>query len=182
MRRFYIVLLAIVCLVFLFDACAKKQPVKTGPEREGADVEKVEEGTPRIDKPTLSEEELFEKQDLGEMNRQEYLKTVYFDFDKYFIRDDMKPNLQRNADWMLKFPSVIVSVEGHCDERGTIEYNMALGERRAKAARDYLVSLGVPSIRLQTISYGKSKPLVKDAAAEDEHANNRRAEFVIIKK
>jgi len=182
MRRFYIILLAIVCLVFLFDACAQKQSVKTGPDGGVSDVEKVEEGTPRIDKPTLSEEELFEKQTLGEMNRQGYLKTIYFDFDKYFIRDDMKPNLQQNADWLLKFPSVIVSIEGHCDERGTIEYNMALGERRAKAARDYLVSLGVPSIRLQTISYGKSKPLAKDAVTEDEHSQNRRAESVIIKK
>jgi peptidoglycan-associated lipoprotein len=129
----------------------------------------------------LTEEEIFQRQTLEELNKKGYLKRVHFDFDKYFIRDDMKPVLQSNAEWMLKHPSVVVSIGGHCDERGTEEYNMALGEKRALSAKQYLVSLGVPGDRLRTVSYGKTKPLVR-GVDDESYYMNRRDEFIIIKK
>ena len=108
-------------------------------------------------------------------------RKINFDFDMYTIREDMKPVMQANANWLLKFASVEVLVEGHCDEKGTIEYNIALGEKRAEAARNYLVSLGLNAAKVKIISYGKSKPLVQ-GVDEATYFQNRRAEFVITKK
>ncbi len=84
---------------------------------------------------------------------------VFFDFDRSNIRADQRPVLQRQAEWMGRFPDVRVQVEGHTDERGTREYNLALGQRRANAARDVLVASGVNGARITTISYGKDRPL-----------------------
>ena len=85
-------------------------------------------------------------------------KDIYFDFDKYDVREDAKAVLQSVASWLLKNTSAKILIEGHCDERGTNEYNLALGDRRAKAVRDYLVALGIASNRVETISYGEEKP------------------------
>jgi peptidoglycan-associated lipoprotein len=93
----------------------------------------------------------------------------------------MKSILERNAEWLLKYPNVEISIEGHCDERGTVEYNMALGEKRAYTARKYLENLGVPIEKMRIVSYGKSKPLVK-GVDEASHFKNRRDEFIITKK
>jgi peptidoglycan-associated lipoprotein len=179
MKKIYIVLLITLLVVFFFESCKKK--VKTEPVREPVKVEKVDETTPRIDKPFLTEEQIFEKKNLEELNAEANLLKIHFDFDKYDIIDDMKPILHRNADWLLKHPSVVITIEGHCDERGTIEYNMALGEKRAKNTRDYLESLGVTGLRMQVVSYGKNKPVVR-GVDEQTHYQNRRSEFVIIKK
>lgn len=181
-RTFFVLLLMCLALSLVLFVGSCKKRVTTEPITEPEPVEKVDEKAPRIERPTLTEEELFEKQTLDEINRQGYLQRIHFDFDKYYIREDMKPILQKNGDWLLKFSTVIITIEGHCDERGTIEYNMALGERRAKAAMNYLVSLGVPTVRINTISYGKSKPLIPGASSEDDHFKNRRAEFIIVKK
>ncbi len=110
-----------------------------------------------------------------------YLKTVNFDFDKYEIRADARDILTKNAEWLKKYPSVKFVIEGHCDERGTAQYNMALGEKRANAAKDYLVSLGVDTGRISTISYGKERPLV-EGGNEEAWAKNRRAQFVVTAK
>jgi peptidoglycan-associated lipoprotein len=99
--------------------------------------------------------------------------TVHFDFDKYDVLDNDKGTLQRQAAWLSKYPSVRVTVEGHCDERGTREYNLALGARRANAVKEYLVSLGVSSARVDTISYGKEHPICTESN-EDCWAQNRR--------
>jgi peptidoglycan-associated lipoprotein len=99
--------------------------------------------------------------------------TVHFDFDKYDVMDNDKGTLQRQAAWLSKYPSVRVTVEGHCDERGTREYNLALGARRANAVKEYLVSLGVSSARVDTISYGKEHPICAESN-EDCWAQNRR--------
>jgi len=107
-------------------------------------------------------------------------KDIHFDYDKYDIREDAKPILKSLADHLIKNSAEKLLIEGHCDERGTNEYNLALGDRRAKAAKDYLVSLGVPSSRLETISYGEEKPLCNEHT-EDCWARNRRAHFIIIK-
>jgi peptidoglycan-associated lipoprotein len=99
--------------------------------------------------------------------------TVHFDFDKYDILENDKTTLQRQATWLGKYPAVRVTVEGHCDERGTREYNIALGARRANAVKEYLVSLGVSSARVDTISYGKERPICSESS-EDCWAQNRR--------
>jgi peptidoglycan-associated lipoprotein len=89
--------------------------------------------------------------------------TVHFAYDKYDVQDQDRDILQRQAAWLQKYPQVHVTVEGHCDPRGTREYNLALGARRANAVKEYLVSLGVPSSRLDTISYGKERPVCTES-------------------
>jgi peptidoglycan-associated lipoprotein len=84
---------------------------------------------------------------------------VYFDFDSYTIRPDARPVLDAQAAWLSRYPQVVVRIDGNADERGTVDYNFALGARRANAVRDYLVSRGVGSSRIETVSYGKSRPI-----------------------
>jgi peptidoglycan-associated lipoprotein len=175
-----VVLFVVLSLALLFNACGKKA-VKVEPVKEAPVVEKVEEPTTQIEKPVLSEEEIFQQKTIEDLNKDQIMKMINFDFDKYQVREDMKPLLQANADWMLKFSTVQVLIEGHCDERGTIEYNIALGEKRAEAAKNYLASLGVNAAKIKIVSYGKSKPLVQ-GMDEASYFQNRRAEFVITKK
>lgn len=99
--------------------------------------------------------------------------TVHFAYNQYNIEDNDKSTLQRQATWLSKYPSVRVTIEGDCDERGTREYNLALGARRANAVKEYLVSLGVSAGRVETISYGKEHPICT-ASTEDCWAQNRR--------
>lgn len=178
MKKCLLILVAL-SLILMFNACGKKA-AKVAPVQAPV-VEKVEEPTTQVEKPVLSEEEIFQQRSLEELNKYQILKRINFDFDKYEIREDMKPIMQANANWLLKFATVQVLVEGHCDEKGTIEYNIALGEKRAEAAKNYLVSLGMNAAKIKIISYGKSKQLVQ---GEDEasYFQNRRAEFVITKK
>jgi peptidoglycan-associated lipoprotein len=103
---------------------------------------------------------------------------VFFDFDRAVIRPDQRPVLERQARWLAQYPSVQVTIEGHADERGTREYNLALGQRRANAARDTLVALGVSPARIQTISYGKDRPAAL-GSTEEAWAQNRRAVTVV---
>jgi peptidoglycan-associated lipoprotein len=105
--------------------------------------------------------------------------TIHFDFDKYAILEVDKPTLQRQAAWLAKYPAVRVTIEGHCDERGTREYNLALGARRANAVKEFLVSFGVSSARIETISYGKERPLCTESM-ESCWSQNRRGVTVII--
>ena len=104
--------------------------------------------------------------------------TVHFDYDKYAIMDADKATLQRQAAWLGRYPSVRVAVEGHADERGTREYNLALGARRANAVREYLVSLGVSAARVETVSYGKERPMCTEST-ESCWAQNRRGVTII---
>ena len=104
------------------------------------------------------------------------LKDINFDFDRSEIRDPDKPKLQAIADFMRKYSTARLLLEGHCDERGTVEYNLSLGERRATAAQRYLIGLGVGEGRLSTISYGKEKPKVM-GSNEESWFVNRRCEF-----
>jgi peptidoglycan-associated lipoprotein len=116
-----------------------------------------------------------------EIDRLNLLGIVYFEFDKADIREADKPVLAKNAEVLKKFDFLRVTLEGHCDERGTVEYNLSLGERRAKAAYDYLVSLGVPADRLKTVSYGKEVPACSENT-EDCWARNRRAKPTVTGK
>ena len=106
------------------------------------------------------------------------LKDIHFDFDQYSLRSDARDTLKANAAWLKQNPSATVQIEGHCDDRGTNEYNLALGAKRAQAAKDYLVSLGVPSERLSTISYGEELPVCREQN-EDCWQKNRRDRFVV---
>lgn len=116
--------------------------------------------------------------DLQELNRAGYLKDTFFDTNKADLRDDARDALAANAAWLKQHPSVKVQLEGHCDERNTEEYNLALGWRRVFAVKDYLISLGVDAARLGVISYGEERPF---ATGHDEGAwsQNRRVHFVI---
>jgi peptidoglycan-associated lipoprotein len=182
MKKTLVYALAFV-LVFTFFAGCKKKVKEVPPPppqvKEQPRVEKVEE--PVVQEPVLSEEEIFMSKSLEQINKEQPLAMIPFDYDKYFVREDAKPALDRNATWLNKFRTVKVLVEGHCDERGTEDYNLALGEKRAKSAFDYLVSLGISADRMKILSYGKSQAL---ASGHDEASwqKNRRAQFTIIEK
>jgi peptidoglycan-associated lipoprotein len=105
------------------------------------------------------------------------LKEIRFDFDSYDLTSEARAILQANATWLKANPSANVEIEGHCDERGTTEYNLALGAKRARAALDYLVSLGIPATRIRTTSYGEELPLCKEST-ENCYEKNRRGRFV----
>jgi peptidoglycan-associated lipoprotein len=109
------------------------------------------------------------------------LKDVYFDYDRYDLSADARTVLRANADWLKSNPNARVEIEGHCDDRGTNEYNLALGAKRAQSAREYLSSLGVAAARLSTISYGEEIPVCKEQA-EGCWKQNRRARFVILQQ
>ena len=106
------------------------------------------------------------------------VKDVYFGFDRYDLTEEGRTTLKANADWLKRNPAMRVQIEGHCDERGTDEYNLALGAKRAQAAKDYLVSLGIGADRLSTISYGEEIPVCREQT-EECWVQNRRARFVI---
>ncbi len=162
----------IIVLAFslsMFAGCAeKKAVVKEGASQEvtskGAltGEQAVKEGTEQAAKAAV----------------EDVIKDIYFDFDKSNIRPDAREVLKTNADWFLKNSNVSIIIEGHCDERGTAEYNMALGQRRADEAKKYLVNLGVKGPTLKTISYGKERP-IDPGHDEEAWAKNRRDHFVV---
>lgn len=103
---------------------------------------------------------------------------VFFDYDKYDLRPDARATVERQAQWLRTYPGVQITVQGHSDERGTREYNLALGERRATAVRNYLIALGIDAGRVDTISYGKERPAVL-GSNEDSWGQNRRGVLVV---
>ena len=130
---------------------------------------------------TLSEQEVFARKSLDQLNSERPLDDVFFDLDKSDIRDDGRTALQRNADWLKKWSSTQITVEGHCDSRGSSEYNLGLGSRRANAVKEYLGSLGVPGNRVTIISKGKEQPFCNDES-ESCWQQNRRGHFLITSK
>jgi len=137
-------------------------PIDTTPVVEEPVVEVVEEPPPPP--PQLKESQF---------------QTIYFDLDKFNLKGDARSSVDHNYQMLNEFPDVIVKIEGHCDERGTVEYNISLGEKRAKAAMDYMVGLGIEPNRITTISYGKERP-VDAASNEAAWSKNRRCEFRIV--
>jgi peptidoglycan-associated lipoprotein len=118
---------------------------------------------------------------LDDLNRDSPLRPLFFELDSSDVSSAGQQVLQANAAVLKKYPGMQITIEGHCDERGTPEYNLSLGERRALAAKNYLVSLGIPADKVKTVSYGKEFPF--DAGHDDRAwANNRRAHFVITAK
>jgi len=107
--------------------------------------------------------------------------VIYFDFDKYNIRADQRAGLDIDARLLKENPGLIIKIEGNCDERGTVEYNLGLGDRRAMSVKNYLIDLGISADRIETISYGKERP-TDPGHNEDAWAKNRRADFRVIKR
>ncbi|MFB0565055.1 MAG: peptidoglycan-associated lipoprotein Pal [Candidatus Aminicenantaceae bacterium] len=173
-------LCCILVFLFLISCRAKVEEAPPPPQvEEQPKVEEVKE--PPVKKPELTEEEIFMSKSLEELNREQHLRMIHFDFDRYFIREDAKPVLDANSALLKKYPTLKILIEGHCDERGTEEYNLALGERRAKSTLDYLVALGISEGRMKIISYGKSQPL-DPGHNEVAWQTNRRSQLLIIEK
>jgi peptidoglycan-associated lipoprotein len=186
MKRQIRILITFACstVLLLSLACAKKQVreeagPETGPaarQEQPAETEgQIEEG--RLEEAEINAEEFTEpttlSEDLGGV-----FQNIHFAFDEFSLRPEAKEKLKKIADWMLDNPENQLLIEGHCDERGTSEYNLALGERRANSAKKYLVQLGVSPQRISTISYGEEKPL-DPRSTEQAWAKNRRCHFLI---
>lgn len=183
--------MVLCCGALLAGGCAKKEMVKgeepipsaTKPAETAPQPAAKEDVTQELPKeaaatPAVKEEPLKEA---VQAVAESAMEKVYFDFDSYILTQTARDALNKNAEYLQKKNvSAKVQIEGHCDERGSDEYNLALGEKRAKAALNYLVTLGVPASRLSFISFGEEKP---NDPGHDEAAwaKNRRAEFVIIK-
>ncbi|HVP79117.1 MAG TPA: peptidoglycan-associated lipoprotein Pal [Thermodesulfobacteriota bacterium] len=203
-KKSFTVFVLILCLGLLLAGCPKKKVVVN---RDQASVQSSEEAA-RLEREReareAKERELarLKEEDLkrptggegektlvakkepgieGEVFETKLLKDIYFEFDKYEIRREDEAILKENAAFLKNNPKMKVQIEGHCDERGTVEYNLALGERRANNTKKYLVFLGIPADRISTISYGKERPLDK-GHDEGAWAKNRRAHVVVLSK
>ncbi len=172
-RRIFVGLVVMVFAVAglgLLAGCAKKELRTDMPAPE------VKKKTTGLSDAELAEQRL--KEELARKRMMFLNEMVNFDFDKSDIRPDAAEVLKSKAAWLQENGGVNVIIEGHCDERGTDEYNLALGERRANAAKAFLVSLGIADARMETISYGEERPL-DPGQTEEAWAKNRRAQFVI---
>jgi len=205
-KKGLIIMVLILCTGLLLTGCPKKTVVKEEPstkkaeeavaEREKAarleaekearekELARIREEEAKKAKEKEFERSLVAKREpgiAGEVFESKLLKDIHFDFDKYDIRPGDADILKDNAALLMQYPKVKIQAEGHCDERGTNEYNLALGERRANSTKKYLISLGVSSDRISTISYGEEKPL-DPSSNEEAWAKNRRGHFVILSK
>ena len=183
----------IVCAVVCASAaaCGKKNPpvvrpmpapapaANTAPSRPPAPPEPVTE--PAIVPPEPVRDDAISSASLDDLNRNSPLQPVFFELDSSDLSPAAQRALDQDAGLLKKYGTWTITIEGHCDERGTAEYNLALGERRAIAARAYLVSLGISADRLRTVSYGKEFPF-DPGHDESAYAKNRRAHFVITAK
>ena len=200
-RKSFGILILILCFVLILTGCPKKTVVKEEPsvkkeeaarleaERAAKEARERELAKIREEEAKKAREKEFEKSLVakkepgieGEIFESKLLKDIHFDFDKYDIRPGDTEILKENGTLLKKYPKVKIQIEGHCDERGTVEYNLALGERRANSTKKYLTSLGISPDRISTISYGKEKPL-DPGHNEEAWAKNRRAHTIILSK
>ena len=187
---FVIIMVALGLTFILLEGCAKKELVKESSEQPQNAV-KQEMAKPNVPvaqqevaKPNvpITEQEAAKpaSESEQEMTATSELKDIHFDFDKYSLRPEDRKILTANAKWLLKNTKYAVKIEGNCDERGTDEYNMALGQKRADTAKKYLIDMGINKNRISTISYGKERPL-DPAHNEEAWAKNRRDHFVTSK-
>jgi peptidoglycan-associated lipoprotein len=184
----------VVLLLFLVtigaSACAKKappiaRPIPPPPGGSTTVTPPPEPPAPAPEPTTVPPEPVAEDSiasgSIDDINRNSPLKPVFYGLDVAEVDVEGQKILQENADLLRRYSTWQISIEGHCDERGTAEYNLALGERRAVAARNYLVSLGIPADRVKTVSYGKEFPF-DPGHSEEAWAKNRRAHFVVTAK
>jgi peptidoglycan-associated lipoprotein len=167
----FFVLIASLGLVLW--GCPKKAAVTSSPEvkKEAAPVK--EEAKPETTKEEAKSEAAKEESKERAAAAAAGLQPIYFDFDKSFVRDDAKSVMKANADYLKANPNVKVRIEGNCDERGTKEYNQALGQRRAASAKKYLTDLGIAAKRISLISYGKEKPVCSENSESCMQKNRR---------
>ncbi len=192
MRKVLGFVIFVLLISFLF-ACAKKPtPVQQqGAQQPSAVKQEAQKGVPAgeeglkgegLEQKKVKETELKEEANVPTEEEMKILKQrIFFAFDSYDLTEDSRKRLKKKAEILLKYPNIKVVIEGHCDERGTNEYNLALGEKRARAAYEYLILLGVDADRMKTISYGEERPL-DPRHNEEAWAKNRRDEFRIILK
>ena len=183
--------IASICMVLGIGAaaCAKKAPAPAPPPPPPPAAPAAPPAPPPPPPPPpaapaprpLTEDELFAQKSLAQLNSERPLADAYFDLDSSSIRDDGKASLTANATWLKRWANTRINVEGHCDERGTSEYNLGLGERRAAAVKADLVELGVPVDRVVIVSKGKETPFCTESA-EACWQQNRRGHFVITAK
>lgn len=173
-RCVQVMCLLILVWIFIFPAGCTKKAVKKDTGLEGAGIEEAK-------RPG---EEGLEEAQIGGPEWQEptaemalYFKDIYFQYDQFNLTPEAKETLNKLGEWLMKNNSVQVLVEGHCDERGTDEYNLALGERRAHSAKKYLTQLGIDGDRISTISYGEERP-VDPGHNEAAWSKNRRCHFL----
>jgi peptidoglycan-associated lipoprotein len=205
MRKSYIVsVIFILCIGLVLMGCPKKTVVKDEPSARAEAAKMEAERVAKEKEKEAKEKEAKEKEAarLEEQAKKEFerslvakrtpgiegvvfesslLKPIFFDFDKYDIRLADAEILKGNSALLKKFPNMKIQIEGHCDERGTNEYNLALGERRANSTKKYLTSLGITADRVSTISYGEEKPM-DPTHNEEAWTKNRRANFLITAK
>jgi peptidoglycan-associated lipoprotein len=186
--------IAILIAALSVGACGKKKPPVARPlppppapttpsttaTRPPAPPEPVPETSAIPPEPTIKDDPLAGG-DLDTINKNSPFQPVFFGLDSYEVDGGGQQALNTNAGILKKYPTWIITIEGHCDERGTAEYNLALGEKRALAAKTYLVSLGVPADRVRTVSYGKEFPF-DPGHDEGAWSKNRRAHFVVTSK
>jgi len=179
--------LVVIFVAFLAPSCAKKEltsePVMSEEDRRRAEEEarrRERERQASIQEEALREQELLREESERIQTEREQFENedIFFEFDSASLSDEAQNILRRKAEWLRENPRARVIIEGHCDERGTNEYNLALGDRRAYSAKSFLVDLGINDSRITTVSYGEEQPLVS-RSDEDAWAKNRRAHFVI---
>lgn len=180
----------LVILLIVAGACGKKTPPVAKPTvpppasgsttgRPPAPPTPVTEPQPVPVEPATGD--ALASKDLDDLNKNSPFQPLFFGYDLSEVSAEGQQVLQANAEIMKKYPTWVITIEGHADERGTAEYNLALGERRALAARDYLISLGITANRLRTVSYGKEFPF-DPAHTEEAYKTNRRAHFVVTSR
>jgi peptidoglycan-associated lipoprotein len=174
--RLVVFLVSATLILGLFASCSKKEPAESTPMASSTPAPSVEKPGPWT--PEKSTPSLEVQNSADAFNKQGVLKSIHFETDKWDILPPDRAVLKENAAWLLAHPALAVIVEGNCDERNTEAYNLALGERRANAAKQYLIGLGVPASRIQTVSYGKNRPICEEHN-EACWQQNRRDDFIL---
>ncbi len=179
-----VLVVAVACAALSFPACGQKRPpLTTAPPPPAAPETPPPAPAPGGTdlSPQVDDYERIRQASVDEIERMGLLADIHFDLDRSDLRDVDRQILGQNAEVLKKYDFLRITIEGHCDERGSVEYNLALGERRARTALDYLVSLGVGADRLKTVSYGKEVPLCSESS-EDCWSRNRRDHFAVTGK
>ncbi|MBW2622141.1 MAG: peptidoglycan-associated lipoprotein Pal [Deltaproteobacteria bacterium] len=195
---FLVALLALPIVTVTFTSCAQQQeavkkdaaPAPKSDEAEKAMLERLKKERAEADKARKAKMAAWQKEMEVKRLREAkiaskaakasfHIDHAYFDFDKYFIRSDAEQVLRAKAEYMKANSKTRVEIQGHCDERGTVDYNLALGDRRAHAAASFIISLGINADRIETVTYGEEKPVDK-GHNQTAWAKNRRAQFIII--
>jgi peptidoglycan-associated lipoprotein len=184
-KRFFLLGVIVLLSLFALWGCPKKSEVTSAPETPKETAPAAEAGkkeAPKDEgaaKPSAKDEAAERERAAAAAAAAAGLQPIYFDFDQSFIRNDARDVLKANAEWLKANPKVKVRIEGNCDERGTKEYNQALGQRRATSAKKYLVDMGISAKRISLVSYGKEKAVCREAS-EDCWQKNRRDDLIAV--